>query len=352
MTESAPEHEDRDRANASLVNQEQRRSSSEGEVVGIDAKVLLGDTAKIESSTPGGFLRQERERQERPLQHIADEMHLSRQAIEAIEGNRFGEFGAPVFAKGHLRRYAIVLRVSVEEVFQRYDQLGESARAHESAPPVARSQDTTRRVELTREASGLRIAPRTSGGSRWLLVPVVILLAACAAGTWWWWSERTPAPTAATQPMTVTPPIADEPEVETTIAAMPAETQVSTPAQPPSPTSSPTTVEQPPVAAPAPVIAQRPPASTSPSPGKVRVRLIFKQDSWAEVYDGRGNRMMYDVGRSDLPRVIDADPPVQVVLGYAPAVNVEINGAAITVPERRVNNSVARFHVQADGRIQ
>jgi cytoskeleton protein RodZ len=147
--------------------------------------------------------------------------------------------------------------------------------------------------------------------------------------------------------MAVTPPIADEPEVETTSAAMPAETQSSAPASP----SLPASVEQP-IVAPAPVIAQRPPASTSPSPGKVRVRLIFKQDSWAEVYDGRGNRMMYDVGRSDLPRVIDADPPVQVVLGYAPAVNVEINGAAITVPERRVNNSVARFHVQADGRIQ
>ena len=346
MTESAPEHEDRDRASALPVNQDQHRSSSEGDVVGIDAKVLLGDTAKIESSTPGGFLRQERERQERPLQQIADELHLSRQAIEAIEGNRFAEFGAPVFAKGHLRRYAIVLRVSVEDVFQRYDQLSESARAHESLPPVARPQETTRRVELTREATGLRIAPRTSSGSRWVPISVVILLAACAVGTWWWLSERTPSP--ATQPMAVTPPIANEPDVETTNAAIPAETQASTPASPPSPTS----VEQPIVVAPAPVIAQRPPASTSPSPGKVRVRLIFKQDSWAEVYDGRGNRMMYDVGRSDLPRVIDADPPVQVVLGYAPAVNVEINGAAITVPERRVNNSVARFNVQADGRIQ
>jgi cytoskeleton protein RodZ len=344
MTESAPEHEDRDRTSASPANQDQPSSSSDGDVVGIDAKVLLGDTAKIESSTPGGFLRQERERQNRPLQHIADELHLSRQAIEAIEGNRFGEFGAPVFAKGHLRRYAIVLRVSVEEVFQRYDQLSESARAHESLPPVARPQEATRRVELTREATGLRIAPRTSSGSRWLPISVVILLVAGAAGTWLWLSERTPAPTPATQPMSVTPPIADEPDVETTNTAIPAETPASTPV-------SPASIEKPP-GAPAPVIAQRPPASTSPMPGKVRVRLIFKQDSWAEVYDGRGNRMMYDVGRSDLPRVIDADPPVQVVLGYAPAVNVEINGAAITVPERRVNNSVARFSVQADGRIQ
>jgi cytoskeleton protein RodZ len=173
----------------------------------------------------------------------------------------------------------------------------------------------------------------------------VILLIACAVGTWLWLSERTPAPTPVTQPMSATPPIADEPDVETTTAAIPAETQATTPA-------SPAPIVEPPVVAPAPVIAQRPPASTSPSPGKVRVRLIFKQDSWAEVYDGRGNRMMYDVGRSDLPRVIDADPPVQVVLGYAPAVNVEINGAAITVPERRINNSVARFNVQADGRIQ
>jgi hypothetical protein len=80
--------------------------------------------------------------------------------------------------------------------------------------------------------------------------------------------------------------------------------------------------------------------------------LVFNQDSWAEVYDGRGNRMMYDVGRTDLPRLIDADPPVRVVLGYAPAVRVEINGVPVTIPDRHINNSVARFAVQADGRLQ
>src|SRR5215510_8728536 len=71
--------------------------------------------------TPGDLLRQERERLGRTVQEFAEEMHLGVHMIEAMEANRFSVLGAPVFARGHLRKYAMLLGVSVERVQQLYE---------------------------------------------------------------------------------------------------------------------------------------------------------------------------------------------------------------------------------------
>lgn len=338
--EFAPEHRAPGEKAPGDSSSEDARASQSDMTAGIDAKILLGASATLDSATPGGFLRQERERQGRSLQQVADELHLSRQAIEAIEGNRFAEFGAPVFAKGHLRRYAIFLHATVDDIFARYEQLSDAARATETAQRAAHPHESVRRVALTREASGLRIAPRTHGSKRrWVLIALLAIVIGLASIAMWRWNTYRVAEQPAPQASVSGPQPA---EVQAIVAPPPVAAAMTTDAQP---------IVQPPPPATA-AVETREPSPTSPLPGKVRLKLTFKQDSWAEVYDGRGNRMMYDVGRADLPRVIDADPPVQVVLGYAPAVDVEINGAGKNVPERRINNSVARFAVQADGSIQ
>jgi hypothetical protein len=106
-----------------------------------------------------------------------------------------------------------------------------------------------------------------------------------------------------------------------------------------------------------------PPTSTSPPPrpsrsagapppGKVRVRLTFASESWVEVYDAGGNRMLYDVGRADFPRMIDVEPPALVVLGDARVVTTEANDKVVSIPQKNLSGTVARFTIAADGSVR
>jgi cytoskeletal protein RodZ len=63
---------------------------------------------------------------------IAKELHLDELKIRALEKNDFGLLGAPVFAKGHLRKYAELVGVPVDDVLADYYELNRSA----GAPPV------------------------------------------------------------------------------------------------------------------------------------------------------------------------------------------------------------------------
>ena len=79
--------------------------------------------AAAEPDTPGGMLRAERERRGYSVQHAAEDMHLDVWVIEALEANRFVALGAPVYAKGHLRKYASLLGLSPATVIERYEAL-------------------------------------------------------------------------------------------------------------------------------------------------------------------------------------------------------------------------------------
>ena len=75
------------------------------------------------SDTPGGMLRAERERRGYSVQYAAEDLHLDVWVIEALEANRFAALGAPVYAKGHLRRYAMLLGLAPATVLERYEAL-------------------------------------------------------------------------------------------------------------------------------------------------------------------------------------------------------------------------------------
>ena len=73
--------------------------------------------------TPGALLRRERERRALSVQQSAEDLHLDPWVIEAIEADRFQALGAPVYARGHLRKYAVRLGLSGDDVIARYEAL-------------------------------------------------------------------------------------------------------------------------------------------------------------------------------------------------------------------------------------
>ena len=84
---------------------------------------MTGDTAgQARAQGPGTELSRERERQGLTLQQVAEQLNLDVNVIHWIENDDFAALGAPVFAKGHLRRYASVLGLPPEDLLAAYEQ--------------------------------------------------------------------------------------------------------------------------------------------------------------------------------------------------------------------------------------
>lgn len=270
--------------------------------------------------TPGELLREAREQRGVSVQQAADELHLDVKLINAIESNNFLLLGAPVYAKGHLRKYASVLGLAPDVVIARYQTL-QDVPAAPTAIPVTAPPKPPRRVSL-------RVPAYIVAG---------LLVAALALWLAGWLLDRfgSGAPQSANQ-TAVTLPAAVEP------ADAPASDTLAVEA---TPTGSPAAESQ---AQPVAAAATTAPVATDAS--VVRLRLQFASPSWAEVYDADGRRLMFDIGQQGQSRMVSGSAPLRVNLGVASAVTVEVNDRPVAVP-RRAGRDAARFRVAADGAV-
>ena len=288
-------------------------------------------------ASPGARLRREREAQGIGHQQAAESLNLDPAVLTHLEANDFAALGAPVFVKGHLRRYASMLGLAEDEIVSMYDrskqQLGEP-----SLVPKSR----------------LEMAP-VRGKSRW---PWVVGGAAAffvAAGLIAYLSEHG-LPWTGTSPEETTAPVLQEVPATTTQAPAAASTAsvaaaagstptVPTAAQPtgPAPSSS--------NAAPAAPGADAP-ASAALQPGQVSLQLKFSADSWVEVFDGSGKAVLYDLGKAGTERTLTATAPLSVTIGDAAAVTVTVNGRVLPVLPRAQGQALARFSIGPDGSLR
>ena len=254
----------------------------------------------------GGRLAAARIENEKSLRDIAKELHLDEPTVLAIENNDFAMLGAPVFVKGHLRKYAELVQVPVDDVIADYYEMTRS----EGPPPV-----------VTR----VRPVDRTIAPGRWIVGALAVLV---AGGAGYWWFTRPPATTVARpEPATLAPPAADrvtEPPRQaapTTVTApepataepsadeaesddtVPEETEPDVATGDPGTESTEpelaaaaadvteTVVDE----APAPGTAE--PTAQAPAAGaETVVVLTFSGDCWTEITDASGRRIFYDLG--------------------------------------------------------
>lgn len=122
----------------------------------------------------GTRLRGARDKMGLSVIQVAERVHLDPIVIESLESERFDLLGAPVYVRGHLRRYAEFLGESPGVLLDRYAHLQASANAPD-----------------------LRQAPRALPQSdpRRFLWPAVIIAGVCVlAGILWWALSAQPAP--------------------------------------------------------------------------------------------------------------------------------------------------------------
>jgi cytoskeleton protein RodZ len=75
----------------------------------------------------GQLLRTARERLGLSIVQAAERLHVDAAVIEALEEGRFASLGAPVFVRGHLRRYADLLGEPDAPLQAQYTAMAESA---------------------------------------------------------------------------------------------------------------------------------------------------------------------------------------------------------------------------------
>jgi cytoskeleton protein RodZ len=287
---------------------------------------------------PGALLRRAREAAGLSEQQAAEQLNLDSNVVAALERDDLAALGAPVFAKGHLRRYGALLGLPEADLLGAYRRSGAQPETPNLIPK-----------------SRLEMSP-VRGRPKWPWVLGGVLAFVVAAGLAAYVSEygvRLPSwPWAAgdaTQPSTGAPaaklesaPVANAPApapVQQAVTTVPAATT------PPGAT---------PVAAAATAGAATPtggPVLPLPS-GHVSMTLSFAADSWTEIYDGAGQAVLYDLGRAGSQRVVTGAAPLSVTLGNAPAVTLAVNGRPTRLPAVPAGQTVARFSIQADGSLR
>jgi cytoskeleton protein RodZ len=282
----------------------------------------MNDDTSRAANEPAGPVAGERLAEARRLRQmslpdIARELHIDEIKVQALEENKFEVLGAPVFAKGHLRKYAEIVGVPIDDVMADYYALNRSA----GAPPIVGPP---------------RKRPRDVNLAPWLLL-IPVLLAAAAV---YWWLNRPaiPEPTvvqpAATTPAPQSPPPDIRPE-------------------PASRDDRPVETAEPAVAAPLPVTENAAPAAREPAAAEpqapagneVALRLVFSGDCWTEITAGDGRRLFVDLGKAGRTLNLTGVAPVRVLLGNANNVALTVNGEPYRIAERERRGDTARLTI-------
>lgn len=293
---------------------------------------------------PGSRLKAAREAAGLGQEEVAAELRLGAGVIDALEHDAVERLPAPIFVRGYLRNYAVLLGLPPQEVVDAYNQ------------SVGRGQ-----------AQGLMAGPMqqqlVGARRRNYLVWLLVLGIAVAAG--WWFQQRNAHEESAQPNSSLSESPTGEPGAEPMSQAAesetpsPTETQghgeadMATP-QPLPPQAEPVTPPPEDVVPPADAAAPEPeaiasapaqPEAAAPSPAAAdTLTLNFSASSWVEVHDATGQRLLYRLASAGESHALHGQAPFRLVLGNAPGARVEINGTAVDVAAH-TKGKTARFSV-------
>jgi cytoskeleton protein RodZ len=250
---------------------------------------------------PGARLRRQRELAGFGEQQVAERLNLDTVVVAALESNDYATLGAPVFVRGHLRRYASMLGLSADEILGAYDRSRDQL-AQPTLVPKSREEMAPTR--------GRFVSPWLLGGAMAFLVAAGIAAYIGAYGLHLPIAREASGQGAATGAGAIDGAARDS-------------------------------------AAP-----QGAGAATGVPPGQVGLAFDFAADSWIEVYDGSGKAILYDLGKAGTRRMVSGVAPLSVTLGNAPGVALSVNGRRTTMPPPPSGQTVARFGVGPDGSLR
>lgn len=264
----------------------------------------------------GERLAEARREQQISVLEIAKELHLDEPKVLALERNEFDAIGAPVFAKGHLKKYAQLVGVDEGDVLKDYYELNRSA----SAPPVISARARPRR----------EMSP-----GPWIAVIVVIII---VASVYWWLTSR-PATVSQPEPEPEQPAMQQDVapvQSDDTAALMANESdREAVQAEGEQPAAEEPRAEEP--AAEEPAVRQPEVEQSVVDEGSVRLSVTYSGDCWTEITDASGRRLFFDLGKAGRTVELSGEPPFNVLFGNADNVSLKVDGAdyAVAATDRR-----------------
>lgn len=263
-----------------------------------DKPVQDQEAAEPQGPRGGELLAEARREQQISVLDIAKELHIDEPKVRALERNEFELLGAPVFAKGHLRKYAELVGIDPDDVLEDYYKMTRQ----EPLPPVVVARQ--------------RVRQEVSPGP-WIAVIIVILVA--AASYWWFAGSSSEQPAPVPQPQTAP---AEQAEAATQ----------SVVEQEPEPT-----ITEP---EPEPVPAEQPVAD-----GEVALSLAFSGDCWTEISDATGRRLFFEMGRAGDSVDLAGVAPFAALFGNVDNVTVRVDGDDYPLSSTNPGSRMARLTI-------
>jgi len=260
--------------------------------------------AELKGARGGERLAEARREQQISVLEVAKELHLDEPKVRALERNDFEVLGAPVFAKGHLKKYASLVGVDEDDVLADYYQMTRQ----ETIPPFVIGRK--------------RVRQEMSPGP-WIAVIIVIIVA--AASYWWFavFSSQASAPEAAPEEVL-------EPQQEMVSEAAEQDTNERLVVEP----------------EPQPVASQaQPQVADRVDNGQVSLALSFTGDCWAEVSDATGQRLFFEMGRGGTSVSLTGVAPFTVLFGNVDNVLVQVDGIDYPVSSSSPGSRTARLTI-------
>jgi cytoskeleton protein RodZ len=245
------------------------------------------DQAGEDSDDPrcGERLAEARREQQISVVEVAKELHLDEHKVRALERNEFEVLGAPVFAKGHLRKYSQLVGVDEADVFADYYAMTRA----DGMPPIV-----ARRKKIRHEMSP----------GPWIAAVVVIVVAAAA---YWWFAIR----------------------VDDSIS-IPVQTQDAQQSEP--------EPQDEPVAE----LVDEPENLPAAPADQIRLALEFSGECWTEVTDADGRQLFGSLGSAGQTVELSGKAPLRVLFGNADNVEVRVDDNSYSLPAPNSANRTVR----------
>jgi cytoskeleton protein RodZ len=292
---------------------------------GVERPGLEGPVPDVQ--TPGALLQAGRERAGMTREKVATRLNLLLSQVVALEEDRFDRFPAETFVKGHLRSYARLLKIDVDQVLRAY---------HVLVPPV--------QVERKKVAFQHRPQPLGAKPSRWRSYAGVAAVFVVLCGLWAWQQRREQ-----TQLLSLNAGSGQLPGgMESALYGGADSTLLDSVQLVPEPAPAAEVVapaiakqEGDAVASAAPVD----PAPAPPAADTDRLTLHFSADCWIEVKDRDDKVLVATLKHADDRLQVEGRGPFKVLLGYAPGVEMAYNGAPVKVDAPPVGTRSTRLIV-------
>ena len=266
---------------------------------------------------PGAVLAAARVARNMTVEDVSRMLKLSVAKVTAIEADDYSSLPSPVFARGFVRSYARLLRVDVEPLLPA-----------KVAAPVNKAD-----MRMLHQAPRIPLEPRRYGRMPAMAASVTFVLAGLVYYEFMLNVPSAPYQIAGTVPLSRFPPTA--PAGNDTV---PAHDASATPLLVP-------VGETPGSLAAAENLQLKKSADAASGANEKGLHFLFNGESWVEVRDGLGKVVFSKTNAPGSERIVQGDPPFNLVIGGASGVQLNYNGSPVNLATY-VTEDVARLRLE------